>query len=86
MWNADDKVTLWNGTNGYDFTTINYDESEPSGNVEFAGNGNFEEGATVWGIYPKKMFRLQGMFSLLRWEMLRKVPKSRAAEYDAHAC
>ena len=54
MWNADDKVTLWNGTNGYDFTTINYDESEPSGNVEFAGNGNFEEGATVWGIYPKK--------------------------------
>ena len=48
MWNADDKVTLWNGTNGYDFTTINYDESEPSGNVEFAGNGNFEEGATVW--------------------------------------
>ena len=34
MWNADDKVTLWN--------------------VEFAGNGNFEEGATVWGIYPKK--------------------------------
>lgn len=34
----------------------------------------------------KKMFRLQGMFSLLRWEMLRKVPKSRAAEYDAHAC
>lgn len=78
MWNADDKVTLWNGTNGYDFTTINYDESEPSGNVEFTGNGNFEEGATVWGIYPKKMLRLQGMFSLLRWEMLRKVPQKQS--------
>lgn len=78
MWNADDKVTLWNGTNGYDFTTINYDESEPSGNVEFAGNGNFEEGATVWGSIRKKMFRLQGMFSLLRWEMLRKVLKKQS--------
>ena len=26
----------------------------------------------------KKMFRLQGMFSLLRWEMLRKVPKKQS--------
>lgn len=80
------KVTLWNGTNGYDFTTINYDESEPSGNVEFAGNGNFEEGATVWGIYPKKDVPTSGMFSLLRWEMLRKVPQKQSCRIRAHAC
>ena len=36
MWNADDKVTLWNGTNGYDFTTIDYsNENEPGENVEY---------------------------------------------------
>ena len=68
MWNADDKVTLWNGTNGYDFTTINYDESEPSGKRELLFGESIR----------KKMFRLQGMFSLLRWEMLRKVPKKQS--------
>ena len=78
MWNADDKVTLWKGTNGYDFTTINYDESEPSGNVEFAGNGTLKRELLFGESIRKKMFRLQGMFSLLRWEMLRKVPKKQS--------
>ncbi|WP_417009821.1 hypothetical protein [Bacteroides congonensis] len=54
MWNTDDKVTIWDGTNGYDFTTVEYDDNEPSWNVEFAGNGSLTDGATVWGIYPKK--------------------------------
>lgn len=54
MWNKDDKVTIWNGTNGYEFSSVNYDESEPSGNVEFTGDGALADGATVWGIYPKK--------------------------------
>lgn len=54
MWNTDDAVTIWNGTNGYNFTSVSYDDSEPSKNVEFTGNGTFTEGATVWGIYPKK--------------------------------
>ena len=78
MWNADDKVTLWNGTNGYDFTTINYDESEPSGNVEFAGNVTVKRELLFGESIRKKMFRLQGMFSLLRWEMLRKVLKKQS--------
>lgn len=54
MWNKEDKVTIWNGTNGYEFSSVNYDESEPSGNVEFTGDGALADGATVWGIYPKK--------------------------------
>lgn len=54
MWNTDDKVTIWNGTNGYDFTTVGYDDNEPSWNVEFSGNASLTDGATVWGIYPKK--------------------------------
>ncbi|WP_307996454.1 hypothetical protein [uncultured Bacteroides sp.] len=54
MWNKDDKVTIWNGTNGYEFSSVNYDENEPSGNVEFTGDGALADGATVWGIYPKK--------------------------------
>lgn len=54
MWNTDDKVTVWNGTNGYDFTTVGYDDNDPSWNVEFSGNGSLTDGATVWGIYPKK--------------------------------
>ncbi len=78
MWNADDKVTLWNGTNGYDFTTINYDESEPSGNVEFAGMVTLKRELLFGESIRKKMFRLQGMFSLLRWEMLRKVLKKQS--------
>lgn len=54
MWNKDDEVTIWNGTAGYDFMAINYDESEPSGHVEFTGEGSLTDGTTVWGIYPKK--------------------------------
>ena len=54
MWNTNDKVTIWNGTSGYEFATKNYDESEPSNNVEFTGNGDLTDGSTVWGIYPKK--------------------------------
>lgn len=54
MWNTDDKVTIWNGTNGYDFTSVGYDDAEPSWNIEFTGSGELTDGATVWGIYPKK--------------------------------
>ena len=86
MWNADDKVTLWNGTNGYDFTTINYDESEPSGNVEFAGNGNFEEGATLGNLSEKRCSDFRECFHFYVGRCYAKCPKSRAAEYDAHAC
>ena len=72
MWNADDKVTLWNGTNGYDFTTINYEMWNLQGMVTLKRELLFGESIR------KKMFRLQGMFSLLRWEMLRKVPKKQS--------
>lgn len=54
MWNTDDAVTIWNGTAGFDFKAVDYDESEPSKNVVFTGNGSLQDGATVWGIYPKK--------------------------------
>lgn len=55
MWNTDDAVTIWNGTAGYDFNAVDYDESEPSKNVVFTGEGTLQDGATVWGIYPKKV-------------------------------
>lgn len=55
MWNTDDAVTVWNGTAGYDFTAIEYNESEPSKNVVFTGDGSLQDGSTVWGIYPKKV-------------------------------
>ena len=52
MWNTDDKVTIWDGTNGYEFTAINYTDDEPSANVEFQGEAALTDGAKVWGIYP----------------------------------
>lgn len=53
-WNTDDKVTIWDGTKAIEFSATNYNESNPSNNVEFTATGEFADGATVWGIYPSK--------------------------------
>lgn len=55
IWNAGDKLTLWDGTQGYIFQTIDsYDESIYYSKVEFKGEANFEEGQEIWGVYPYK--------------------------------
>lgn len=54
MWNSKDQVTIWNGTAGYGFHAVDYDETEPSGNVVFTGDADLTDGETVWGIYPSR--------------------------------
>lgn len=55
IWNKGDKLTLWNGTQGYTFQAVDsYDESIYYSKVEFKGEASFEEGQEIWGIYPCK--------------------------------
>ena len=55
IWNKGDKLTLWNGTQGYTFQAVeSYDESVYYSKVEFKGEASFEEGQEIWGIYPCK--------------------------------
>lgn len=55
IWNKGDKLTLWNGTQGYTFRAVDsYDESVYYSKVEFKGEASFEEGQEIWGIYPCK--------------------------------
>lgn len=55
IWNTGDKLTLWNGTQGYTFQAVDsYDESVYYSKVEFKGEASFEEGQEVWGVYPDK--------------------------------
>ncbi len=53
-WNTTDKVTIWDGSKAVELAATNYEDTEPSSNVEFTGTGELTDGATVWGIYPSK--------------------------------
>lgn len=53
-WNTGDKVTIWDGSKAVELAATNYEDTEPSSNVEFTGTGELTDGATVWGIYPSK--------------------------------
>lgn len=53
-WNTTDKVTIWDGSKAVELAATNYEDTEPSSNVEFTGTGELTDGATVWGIYPFK--------------------------------
>lgn len=54
MWNAGDKVTVWDGVKGYTFVTT--DESlneQPSRKASFTGEASFNDQTKVWGVYPE---------------------------------
>lgn len=53
-WNTGDKVTIWDGSKAVELAATNYEDKDPSSNVEFIGTGELTDGATVWGIYPSK--------------------------------
>lgn len=53
-WQENDKITIWNGTTGYEFTSINIEGS--TGNSkwisQFQGDASLTDGSSVYGVYP----------------------------------
>lgn len=53
FWNTGDKVTVWDGNNGYAFTADGDNLNEnPTRKVTFTGEAALTDGAKVWGVYP----------------------------------
>ena len=66
MWNTNDKLTLWDKkTAPAEFSiSPDYQEAPPSAMVSFTGQADFEEGTTVWAVYPAVLSLTGLSFSL----------------------